>query len=85
MQDFNQLMPLSQMERITRQYLCDNLDAVLDRVGKENIGLVITDDNGNDDLVLCPAHWITYSEELIHQLNELEQAIEKKEGAEKTQ
>lgn len=85
MQDFNQLMPLSQMERISKQYLCDHLDAVLDRVVKENIGLVITDDNGNDDLVLCPAHWITYTEELIRQLNELEQAIEKKEGVEKPQ
>lgn len=81
MRNSNPFMPLSQMERISREYLLDNLDAVLDRVVKENIGLVITDDNGNDDLVLCPAHWITYSEELIHQLNELEQAIEKKEGS----
>ena len=85
MRNSNPFMPLSQMERISREYLRDNLDAVLDRVVKENIGLVITDDSGNDDLVLCPAHWITYSEKLIHQLNELEQAIDKKEGDEKKQ
>lgn len=45
------------MERISRQELADNLDAVLDRVLRENIGLVITDE-GKDDLVLCPASWL---------------------------
>lgn len=39
------------MERIFRQELADNLDAVLDRVLRENIGLVITDE-GKDDLVI---------------------------------
>lgn len=42
------------MERISRQELTDNLDAVLDRVLRENIGLVITDE-GKDDLVFCPS------------------------------
>ena len=42
------------MERISRQKLAENLDAVLDRVLRENIGLVITDE-GKDDLVLCPS------------------------------
>ena len=45
------------MERISRQELADNLDAVLDRVLRENIGLVITD-AGKDDLVLCPSSWL---------------------------
>lgn len=45
------------MERISRQELADNLDAVLDRVLRENIGLVITDE-GKDDLVLCPSFWL---------------------------
>ena len=45
------------MERISRQELADNLDAVLDRVLRENIGLVITDE-GKDDLVLCPSSWL---------------------------
>ena len=45
------------MERISRQELADNLDAVLDRVLRENIGLVITDE-GKDDLVLCPSAWL---------------------------
>ena len=45
------------MERISRQELADNLDAALDRVLRENIGLVITDE-GEDDLVLCPSSWL---------------------------
>ena len=45
------------MERISRQELAANLDAVLDRVLRENIGLVITDE-GKDDLVLCPSAWL---------------------------
>src|SRR5699024_10003271 len=45
------------MERISRQELADNLYAVLDRVLRENIGLVITDE-GKDDLVLCPSSWL---------------------------
>ena len=48
------LQPLESMERISRQALADDLDAVLERVSRENIGLVITDE-GKDDLVLCPA------------------------------
>lgn len=52
------------MERISRQELADNLDAVLDRVLRENIGLVITDE-GKDDLVICPSFWLEplYTEE----------------------
>ena len=51
------LQPLESMERISRQALADDLDAVLERVSRENIGLVITDE-GKDDLVLCPASWL---------------------------
>ena len=50
------LQSLESMERISRQALADDLDAVLERVSRENIGLVITDE-GKDDLVLCPASW----------------------------
>ena len=50
------LQPLESMERISRQALADDLDAVLERISRENIGLVITDE-GKDDLVLCPASW----------------------------
>ena len=50
------LQPLESMERISRQALADDLDAVLERISRENIGLVITEE-GKDDLVLCPASW----------------------------
>lgn len=46
------------MERISRQHLCDNLDCILETVSRENIGFVITD-AGKDDLVLCPASWLS--------------------------
>lgn len=46
------------MERISRQHLCDNLDNILETVSLENIGFVITD-AGKDDLVLCPASWLS--------------------------
>ena len=46
------------MERISRQHLCDNLDSILETVSRENVGFVITD-AGKDDLVLCPASWLS--------------------------
>ena len=46
------------MERISRQHLCDNLDSILETVSLENVGFVITD-AGKDDLVLCPASWLS--------------------------
>ena len=46
------------MERISRQHLCDNLDSILETVSRENIGFVITD-AGKDNLVLCPASWLS--------------------------
>lgn len=46
------------MERISRQHLCDNLDSILETVSRESIGFVITD-AGKDDLVLCPASWLS--------------------------
>lgn len=46
------------MERISRQHLCDNLDSILETVSRENIGFVIAD-AGKDDLVLCPASWLS--------------------------
>ena len=50
------LQPLESMERISRQALADDLDTVLERISREDIGLVITEE-GKDDLVLCPVSW----------------------------
>lgn len=49
-------MKAEDMLRISRHELADKLDEVLERVEKENIAFLITD-NGKKDLVLCPAHW----------------------------
>jgi len=56
MKHFNCLQPTETMERISREVFCGNLDELLDKVNKENIGYVITNE-GKDDLVLCPAKW----------------------------
>lgn len=60
MHQLKKLEPLDTMERITRQYLCDNFDEVLERVDKEDIGFVILDEEGKDGQVLCPARWMDY-------------------------
>lgn len=44
------------MPHISRLELGDKLDEILDRVEKENIAFLITDE-GKKDLVLCPAIW----------------------------
>ena len=46
------------MERITRQQLADNLDQILAKIDKENIGFVILDSEGKDSEVICPAEWM---------------------------
>ena len=51
------------MERISRQHLCDNLDSILETVSLENIGFVITD-AGKDDLVRARSR-IGKSEEIF--------------------
>ena len=45
--------PLSEMERIEQSLLGEKLDEMLDRIEKEDIAYVITED-GKDKLVLCP-------------------------------
>ena len=54
------LHPTEEMKRSSRQALADNLDEILDTVTKENIGYVIEDANGTNDVVLCPAEWFDF-------------------------
>ena len=74
--------PLAEMERITRQELADHFDDILERIDRENIGVVILDDKGEDGHVLCPADWmndyfdeccveIEVEENLLRQLREV--------------
>lgn len=48
--------PLEQMERVDQSSISEKLDEMLDRIDKENIGFVITE-NGKDKYVLCPYCW----------------------------
>ena len=50
------LPPLSEMERIEQSLLGEMLDEILDRIGKENVGFVITKD-GLDDMFIIPFRW----------------------------
>ena len=54
------LQPLDEMKRITRQELADNFDEILETVEKDNVGYVIKDTEGKNDVVLCPAHWFDF-------------------------
>lgn len=56
MSQTNYLQPLSQMERVEQSLISGKLDEMLDRIDKENIGFVITE-NGKDKYVLCPYWW----------------------------
>lgn len=53
------LKPVRNMPRISRKVFGENLDEILEKVEKENIGYVIHDE-GSKDLVLCPARWYSY-------------------------
>ena len=44
------------MPHITRQEFCDNMDEILDRVSRENMGFAISEE-GKHDLLLCPFDW----------------------------
>ena len=53
---YNYLQPLSKMERVEQSVISEKLDEYIDRIDKENIGFVITE-NGMDKYVLCPYWW----------------------------
>lgn len=54
------LPAVSEMEHITSKEFGENIDAVLERVAKENIALVI--DHEDKSYVLCPARWFEVPE-----------------------
>jgi len=61
------MKPKEELPHITRQEFCDNMDEILERVDKEKIAFVITDEK-HGDLALCPAEWydIRFSENFRH-------------------
>lgn len=60
MRKWKYLQPLDTMERITRQDLADRLDSILNEINSEDVGVVILDEEGKDEFVLCPAKWMDY-------------------------
>lgn len=54
------LPAVSEMEHITSREFGDDMDAILDRVAKENIALII--DHEDKSYVLCPARWFEVPE-----------------------
>ena len=53
------LKSTDKMERITRSELAANLDDILEKIDKNDVGMVITED-GKRDLVICPAYWFNF-------------------------
>lgn len=51
---------VSEMEHITSKEFGENMDAILERVAKENIALII--DHADKSYVLCPARWFEMPE-----------------------
>lgn len=54
------LPAVSEMEHITSKEFGENMDAILKRVAKENIALII--DHEDKSYVLCPARWFEVPE-----------------------
>ena len=54
------LPAVSEMEHITSKEFGENMDAILERVAKENIALII--DHAGKSYVLCPAGWFEVPE-----------------------
>ena len=54
------LPSLDTMERIPQAQISEKLDEIFERIDKENIGFVITED-GKDKYVLCPFDWFDFS------------------------
>ena len=54
------LPAVSEMEHITSKEFGENMDAILERVAKENIALII--DHADKSYVLCPARWFEVPE-----------------------
>ena len=54
------LPTVSEMEHITSKEFGENMDAILERVAKENIALII--DHADKSYVLCPARWFEVPE-----------------------
>lgn len=50
------LPSLDGMERIPQTVLSEKLDEMIERIERENVGFVITED-GKDKYVLCPCNW----------------------------
>lgn len=53
------LKSTDKMERITRSELAANLDDILEKIDKNDVGMVITEE-GKRDLVICPAYWFDF-------------------------
>ena len=59
MKKYEYIHPVDEMEHITLKELSEKFDELLDRIDNENIGFIISDCQAKD-VVLCPAHWITF-------------------------
>ena len=54
------LPAVSEMEHITSKEFGENMDAILERVAKEDVALII--DHAGKSYVLCPARWFEVPE-----------------------
>ena len=48
------------MEKGDRQEFVSRFDEILESVNKNNVGYVITEADGKDEYILCPADWMSF-------------------------
>lgn len=56
--------PLSEMKRVPAEEVPKRLDELFDRMDKENVGFVVTEE-GKDSCVFCPYKWFELEYETI--------------------
>jgi len=60
MHELDLYQPTEEMKRITRQELADHFDEILETIEKDDVGFVVEDPAGKNDVLLCPAHWYNF-------------------------
>lgn len=58
----NHFPPLSSMSRVSRKEFLDDFDEIADAMELSDIGIVITDDSGEDELVVILARWYQHDD-----------------------
>lgn len=54
------LQPTDTMERVSKDRLISEFDKIMESVIKGNKGVIVVNENKEDELVVCPAKWFNF-------------------------